>query len=144
VATSISTSQFPQRIQQLVDERQQHADVLARIDQILGGIGAVLGRAAASTNGKKLVAAPASTQAPAVKGKKRRRGRGHFALSAEESILAFVKQEKNPTTAEISQHLLGEGRSNGAINALTKLVKEKKLKRTPLGKGIRGSRYSLA
>jgi hypothetical protein len=135
-------SQLAQRIQHLVDERQQHTDAIARIDEILGGVGAALGGASASPNGKKVVAA--ATQAPAPKGKKRRRGRGHFALSAEASILAFVKQEKNPTTAEISHHLLGEGRSNGAVNALTKLVKEKKLKRTPLGKGIRGSRYSLA
>ena len=43
-----------------------------------------------------------------------------------------MKQHKKPTSGEINQHLLGEGRSNGAINALTKLVKEKKLKGEPL------------
>jgi hypothetical protein len=41
------------------------------------------------------------------------------------------------------KHLKGEGRSSSANNALGKLVREKKLKRTPIV-GKRGSRYSLA
>ena len=47
-----------------------------------------------------------------------------------------------PAAADINQHFKDEG-SASANNALGKLVKEKKLKRVPLGKGIRGSRYSL-
>jgi hypothetical protein len=54
-----------------------------------------------------------------------------------------VKQQKNPTSAEIQKHLKDEGRSSSASNALGKLVREKKLKRTPIA-GQRGSRYSLA
>jgi hypothetical protein len=131
---TLPTTHLPNRIQKLIEERQQHADALVRIDHILGGVAAALnGTSAVSPNGK----------VPAVKGKKRRRGRGHFAVSAEASILAFVKQKQNPTSAEIVHHLKSEGRSASAINALGKLVSEKKLKRTPL-KGQRGSRYSLA
>jgi hypothetical protein len=130
---------LPSRVQKLLEERQQHADALDRIDQILAGITATLtGIAVTSSGGSKPPAAPV-----AVKSKKRRRGRGHFALSAEESILAFVKLKKNPTSAEINKHITSEGRSSSANNALGKLVKEKKLKRTPL-EGQRGSRYSLA
>jgi hypothetical protein len=44
---------------------------------------------------------------------------------------------------EIEKHWTSEGRAVSAANLLSKLVKEKKLKRTPL-KGERGSRYSLA
>jgi hypothetical protein len=140
-----STANLTQRIQHLLEERQQHAEALARIDQILGGVSAALkGASVASANGKNLVAGSLAPQSPAVKGKKRRRGRGHFSMSAQESILSFVKQQRNPTTAEINRHLKGEGRSSSANNALGKLVGEKNLKRTPLGKGIRGSRYSLA
>ena len=125
---------LPQRIQKLLEERQQHADAVTRIDQILGGIGAAL-------KGPPDQAASGNT--PVTKGKKRRRGRSQFSMSADESILAFVKQKKNPTSAEINQHITSEGRSSSANNALGKLVKEKKLKRTPIA-GQRGSRYSLA
>jgi len=133
---------LPNRIQKLLEERQQHADALTHIDQVLAGVNATLsGAPVASLNGKKPVVVVA--QAPAViKAKTRRRGRGHFSLSAEESILAFVKQKKSPTSAEINQHIKSEGRSSSANNALGKLVKEKKLKRTPIA-GQRGSRYSL-
>jgi hypothetical protein len=138
--TKFSPTELSARIQKLLEERQQHADALSLIDQTLAGVSVALsGAPAAPPNGKAVttVAAPASRTIG-----KRRRGRGHFALSAEESVLAFVKRAKNPTTAEISKHLLGEGRSNGAINALTKLVKEKRLKRKPI-EGERGSRYSV-
>jgi hypothetical protein len=124
---------LPQRIQKLLEERQQHADAITRLDQILGGIGAAL----------KGTSVPATTtNAPAAK-RKKRRGRGSFAMSADDSILAFVKTKKNPTSAEINQHIKSEGRSSSANNALGKLVKERKLRRTPLD-GQRGSRYSLA
>jgi len=136
---TLPATDLPNRIQKLLEERQQHADSIAHIDHILAGVSETLkGASLASPNGKKPVAAPV-----AIKGKKQRRGRGHFAVSAEDSILAFVKQKKNPTSAEINQHIMSEGRSSSANNALGKLVKEKKLKRTPL-EGQRGSRYSLA
>jgi hypothetical protein len=136
----LPATDLPNRIHKLLEEREQHANALAHIDQILAGVSATLkGAPVESMDGKK----PAATAAPAaVKGKKQRRGRGHFAVSAEESILGFVKLKKNPTSAEINQHIKSEGRSSSANNALGKLVKEKKLKRTPIP-GERGSRYSL-
>ena len=144
MAIALTASQLPQRIQELLEDRQQHADAVAHIDQLLANVGAVLGNGAVITpNGKKPVAAPAATMAPAVKGKKRRRGRGNFALSAEDSILMFVKQKKNPTTAEVNQHVKDEGRASTADNTLSIMVKKKKLKRTPLG-GRLGSRYTVA
>jgi hypothetical protein len=123
--------ELPNRIQKLLEERQQHADAIIRIDLILGGVGAAL---------KGAAPASPTVSAPAIKSVKRRRGKGHFPMSAEASVLAFVKQRKNPMTAEINQHLKDEGRSTNADNALNKLVKAKKLKRTPL-EGQRGSRY---
>lgn len=64
-------------------------------------------------------------------------------MTAADFIVAFVKQHKQPTTREINAHWKGEGRPFTADVPLGKLVKEKKLKRTPLV-GERGSRYSLA
>jgi hypothetical protein len=54
-----------------------------------------------------------------------------------------VKSKSNPRGGEIETHWQGEGRGGRAINLISKLVKEKKLKRIPL-KDERGSRYSLA
>jgi hypothetical protein len=82
-----------------------------------------------------------SAPAPGVKKKRTRR---KFAISGEQSILGYIKSNKSPTSQEIEKHWKSEGRSFVAANLLSKLVKEKVLKRTPLGKGIRGSRYSLA
>ena len=139
MATSIPVSQLSLRVQHLLEEKQKHGDALAQIDGVLSAISAALSGSVAPA-----VAAPARKAVAPVGAKIRRRGRGHFALSAEESILAFVKERKNPTTADVNHHFKAEGRSSTADNALTKLVKEKRLKRTPLGKGIRGSTYSIA
>jgi hypothetical protein len=146
VTTSIPQTELSNRIQQLLAKRQEHVEAIAAIDDTLSGVGAALGGGvAAKANGAK-AAAPAATRhapAPAVKKRGRGRGRAKFALSAEESVIAFVKDHKNPTTSEIKKHYSDEGRLGAADNTLSKMVKERKLKRTPLGKGIRGSRYTL-
>jgi hypothetical protein len=75
--------------------------------------------------------------------RKRNRVRRKFAVSGEESILAFVKSKSNLIGRDIQKHWASEGRAGAAANLISKLVKAKKLKRTPL-KDERGSRYSLA
>ena len=74
---------------------------------------------------------------------KQKRVRRKFAVSGEQSILDFVRSKSNPMGREIEKQWSSEGRAGAAANLLSKLVKEKKLKRTPL-KDERGSRYSLA
>jgi hypothetical protein len=74
---------------------------------------------------------------------KRKRTRRSFAVSGEQSILNFVKSRSNPVGREIQKHWASEGRAGAAANLISKLVKGKRLKRTPL-KDERGSRYSLA
>jgi hypothetical protein len=77
-------------------------------------------------------------------GKKRGRRRGRkFGMNAEEMVLAFVKQNKNPTTQEINKHWKSSGRGGSADNSLSKMVREKLLKREAL-EGMRGSRYLVA
>jgi hypothetical protein len=75
--------------------------------------------------------------------RKRKRIRRKFAVSGEQMILSFVKSKSNPIGKDIQKHWGSEGRAGAAANLISKLVKAKKLKRTPL-KGERGSRYSLA
>lgn len=76
-------------------------------------------------------------------GGRRKRTRRRFAVSGEQTILNFVKSRSNPIGKEIQKHWAREGRSGAAANLISKLVKEKRLKRAPL-KNERGSRYSLA
>jgi len=70
VAKTIPATQFPQRIQQLVEERQKHVDALALIDQMLPGV-----RDALSGIAAKPAAPAAAAAAPASPKRKRRRGR---------------------------------------------------------------------
>jgi hypothetical protein len=139
VPTKLSLPELPVRIQKLLEERQSHLDAVARIDEILASVGAALGATPAKAPATKSVTAAAKTPAPPAKKRKLKR----FAVSAEASILAFVKEKKNPTSQDITKHWQAEGRGGRADNTLSLMVKHKKLKRTPLGKGIRGSRFTL-
>lgn len=122
-----------QRIENLLERRQQHATAIESIDQTLARVAGLL-----AVNGR----AHKGAAVKGLRGGKRRRRR-KFAVSGEQSILAFVKSRSNPIGREIEKHWASEGRAVTAANLLSKLVKEKKLKRTPL-KNERGSRYSLA
>ena len=117
-------------IQKLLAERQEHLDAVATIDATLHGVNAAL-----KGNGSPAASAPA--------GKKRRRHRQRFEVSGDESVLAFIRQKKNPTSQEIEQQWKSEGRGGAAASVLTKLYKDKKITRVPLKTG-RGSRYSVA
>jgi len=145
--TTQPPADLPRKIQQLLEDRQRHADALSLIDHVLAGVGAALGgkpvTVAAGEANSSTRSSPAPGQHGAANGKERRKV-GKFSTTGDESVLGFVKERKNPTSQEIEGHWKGEGRGGPAANTLTKLVKAKKLKRTPLGKGIRGSRYSLA
>ncbi len=140
MATSTTASALPQSIQTLLDLREQHVASISKIDATLEGVAAAL-------NGSATVSAPAKATVvaapkPAVA---KKHGRGSFAVSATDLVLKFLGSNKNSTTAEITKHLLSEGRSAGSgSNALSVLTTAKKLKRTPLGKGKMGSTYSLA
>jgi len=118
-------------IQKLFNDQRQHAAAIATIDKTLAKVGVALGTSVPTGPGK-------SAAVP-----KRRRRRRKFAQSADDLVLEIVLAHKNPTTQEINKLWKKEGRSFTADNTLSKLVREKKLKRQPLD-GQRGSRYLLA
>ena len=134
-----TTSPVADRIQQLMAQRQEHAAAIAAIDQVLEQIGQLLGQPATKT----MAAPPTAQVMQPAKVAKGRRIRGSYATTAEESILALVKQKGSPTTQDIKKLWASEGRRGTADNVLSHLVKDKKLKRVKLV-GLRGSRYSLA
>ena len=121
-----------------------------QIDQTLARVTAALG--GAGLTAKAGVTPPASRAAKGPKqsvqtkaGAGPRKGRrSKFAVSTSDLVLSFVKANGSPTTQAIMQHLANEGRTvSSGSNALSTLATAKKLKRTPLGKGIMGSTYSL-
>ena len=127
------------RIEQLLQERQEHREAITRIDQMLERVSNAL--ETRSSPGRPRGENHFSEAKQPLRTRRRRRRK--FAVSGDESIIAFVKDRKNPTTKDLTKHWTSEGRGGTAANALSRLVKEKKLKRTPL-EGERGSRYSLA
>jgi len=148
------------RIEQLLADRQLHADALASIDESLFGVYAALEAAFLNDHaGAKEAAQPVAVpekkrrgRPPGVRNavhapvapRKRRRSRGSYAITGDELILAFIKRHKNPTTREIKALWASEDRLGTADNVLSKLFREKRVKRKPLGNGVRGSHYSLA
>lgn len=141
--TSINATQLPTQIQQLLSQRQQHTDAITKIDKTLAGVMAALGGTTTLAAPKALptAAKPVVSKAPA---QPKKRQRGSYAVSATDLVLTFLKG-KPATTKEITDYIVGQGRSTGAVsNALSVLTKAKKLKRTPLGKGVLGSTYALA
>ena len=147
---SNASSHITERIQRLLDERQLHAQAITSIDETLAKVGAALGTTAKpprpaapakkAAAPKPAPAKPAPAKPAPAKGKRTRR---QFAISGEQSILQFIKSKSNPRGSEIESHWKSEGRKGRAINLISKLAKEKKLKRIPL-KNERGSRYSVA
>jgi hypothetical protein len=142
VPTSITTAALPNQIQQLLTQRQQHTDAISKIDKTLAGVTAALGGTAKPVVQPK--AAVVATAKKAAVTKSKPASRGTFTVSAPDLVLALLKG-KPATTKEITKHLVSQGRTTSSVsNALSVLTKAKKLKRTPLGKGLLGSTYSLA
>jgi hypothetical protein len=150
-----SPSNLVDLIQTLETQKQQHAESAAAVantlEQISHLLGSLLGDSRSSTPHvapkpavaakapkAALVVAAKPPSAPAKAGKRQK-----FAVTAEQSVLAFVRRKGNPTTAEIQAHWESEGRRASADNSLSKLFREKKLKREPNKQG-RGSRYTVA
>jgi hypothetical protein len=155
MAAVSSSSNLSELLARLAEEKAQHekatAAITETIEQISGLLGSLLGgrstRSAAPSH-----PAPISHQTPkasiavSASPAAAKRGRGKrttFAMSGEEAVLSFVRQRKNPSTSEIRAHWKSMGRASSADNSLSKLVKDKKLKREPNKVG-RGSRYVLA
>lgn len=145
-------SELTSRVSELLSERHRHQTAIEQIDATISRVSAALGGGmpkiataplAAKRRGRPPGFKPVTTAVAAVaKPKRGRRRRGKFAVSGDESVLTFIKSHKNATTQDVNKHWKNEGRGNTADNTLTKLVKEKKLKRTPL-QGKRGSSYTV-
>ena len=146
---TVSPEGLKAHIEKLLSERKIHADALARVDATLNQISSLLNVPAPKRRGRppgKASAAAHAAPAPvaaAAAGKPGRRKRRRFAVSGNDSILNFIRDHRNPTTKEIKGHWDSENRGGKVDNALSKLVKDGALSRSPIP-GERGSRYSVA
>jgi hypothetical protein len=133
------------RIQRLISQREDLAATLADIDEKLGEITSILGIVKPGRKpGFRPALAPAPiAEVPIVLPKKGKRQRRKFAVTGLDSILAFVKARKKPTTKEVNANWKSEGRGGTADSLLGQLVKNGILKRKQLG-GKLGSQYSMA
>lgn len=120
-----SKDTLAERIRSLQAERDRHAREIAAIDQVLGRISEVLGMGSGS-------------RLPSLERTKRSKGR--FALTAEQSVLQFIREKKNPSTADINGHWRGEGRKGTANVTILKLLKQNAIRREN-DPQVRGSRY---
>ena len=144
-----SSSNLVELIQKLETQNNQHAQSAAAVASTLEQIGRLLGslvggaRSSMPPVAPKPAIAAKATKAATTPVAAKTRTRQKFAVTGEQSVLAFVRRKGNPTTADVHAHWKSEGRGASADNVLTKLFKEKKVKREPIKNG-RGSRYSLA
>ena len=134
---------FTKRVEQLVTERQKHAEALQRIDgtlsQLRAALGLVGGESGAGNGAHAAPPAPAATGP----GRRRRRGRQKFAVTGDDMILSMARQRGGVRTQDVKKRWADEGRGGTADNSLSRLVKVGRLKRIPI-EGERGSRYTAA
>jgi hypothetical protein len=136
-----------QQIQRLLVEREQHQNAVSAIDGTLASIRSLLndtlGTESHDSNGRGGRVGRTAAKRDVIPDKSGRRRRGRFKMSGEEAVRQFVRSKGSPTTQEINAHWKSSGRAGTADNTITKMVKDKRLTRSPL-KGQRGSRYRLA
>lgn len=140
MARTANPKTLAKAIESLRRDRRQLVKRLAAIDETFAKLGL---STAESAGGGRRGRPPGSGKGGVKKGRRRgRRKRGKFSMSGEESVLGFVKKHGKPNAAELNKHWKAEGRGGKADNALTKLVKDKKLKRMESA-GERGGRYAV-
>ena len=131
-----SGGNLAEMIKQLEADRRRHADAIEQIDQVLTQVGRVVGLTTAEMPAGFPVVPSASDSAPEV------RRRGKFGLTGERSVLQFIADRQNPTTAEINGHWRSEGRRGVSNVILLKLLKQGLIQRQ-VDPTIRGSRYRV-
>jgi hypothetical protein len=135
-------SDLAEQIKRLQVDRQRHAQAMAEIDDVLTRINDALN---AVRSIPEMGAANADARGPIVTEifPAARRRRGRFNQTAIQSVLAYIGDRGNPSTAEINGHWRSEGRKGTVNVTLLKLLNEGRIRRIS-DDSIRGSRYTLA
>ena len=131
MANESPTAALSKLVNQLQKQRQEHLDAIAEIDAAFASLG-MEAAGAGPRNGRRKA------------GRKiKRRGRGHFKQTAEDFVTGLLKKNKTMTTGQINKRWSQASRAGKADNTLSKMTREKKIKRKHI-KGVMGSEYQLA
>jgi hypothetical protein len=133
-------SDLAEKIRQLQVDRQQHAQAINEIDQVLGRVEKALTELKAMTTRSS---GHIAMTAPDHDAQRPRRHYQKFELTGEESVLDFIRREGHPTTAEINNNWHAQGRTGVANPILARLLKRGLLEREN-DPTVRGSRYRLS
>jgi hypothetical protein len=125
-----------EEIRRLERDRQAHADAIAEIDRVLERIDATLKERRNGSSAHVL----SSIEALGYDTGEARMRRRRFAKTALDSILEFIRENGDPSTAEISAHWRSEGRKGTVNVTLLKLLKQGLIQRKE-DPSVRGSRY---
>ena len=102
------------RIQQLMQQRQQYADALARIDQTLEQIKVLL-ESGGKAHGFPALRSPVSR--PSSKSASSPGRRSPSGITGNQLILSFIQDKGSAVTREIVQHWKNEGRKGRPMGA---------------------------
>ena len=136
-----SSSSLATVIDKLRAERAAHEAAIERIDAAFAEHG--IGQPSTAKRGRRPGRPKGTTKKASKQSTKRttkRKTRRRFAKTAEQFVLDLVTNAKQLTTREINGKWKQAGRGGSADNALTNLIKTKKLKRQNI-EGQRGSMY---
>ncbi len=148
MAKTAAATELLKLVKKLQDERDSHVKAIEAIDLTFKQLG--IDAVPVASSAKPRRGRPAGTgkktkvaKAPKKKAGKKtsKRTRKTFAVSGDESVLAFVKANAGCTTAQVNEQWTKEGRNGKADNALGKLVKDGKITRKNI-RGQRGSAYT--
>ncbi len=135
--TSMKT--LDKALSKLTKQWHEHRNGLAKIQAIFSKYGINPSKAVPPAVQVQPEAAPATRAPSARKGKMRPR----LAVSGSNFVLDLLGSDKVMTTAQIAAEWSRASRPGKADQPLSKLVKDKKVKREPVKTG-KGSKYSLA
>lgn len=135
VSTTALQAEIQRRLDTLNDLLKLRDDVDAQIAELKVLAGQFVAPAAPAT--------PSTPPAAKAKKKRKKGGPGSYAQTATEFIASLLAGGKKLTTAQVKAAWNDAGRGGRPDNALTKLFKEGRIKRTEI-KGSKGSIYSLA
>jgi len=141
MAKQPSTSDIARTIQALRDERQRLAARMAEIDAFFSSIGGATPTVPAGQRGRPPKAAAAGVKVPLGKRGRKKGGRGKFAMTGDELVYQYIKNNGPVTAAQVNAHWQAERRGGKADNALTKLTATGRVKREKIKDG-RGSNYT--
>ncbi|HEY7118077.1 MAG TPA: hypothetical protein VH475_15925 [Tepidisphaeraceae bacterium] len=131
-----------EQIKRLEADRKRHARAMAEIDEVLARIHDAL--SALSSGPLSVAFRPSGNRITPFFGEipQEKRRRGRFNQTAIDSVLHFIRDRGNPSTAEINSHWREEGRKGTVNVTLLKLLKERRILRQS-DASVRGSRYVL-